>query len=230
MMQVQNYEIPVVILAAGEAKRLKPLSNQTIKPIIPILGIPMIERIIDNYYSNHFRHFFIVIGEAEISVKNIVEQMEIVKNNLVDVSFIIQKKALGMADAIFDIVSTGSTLLSNGLKEVDVVMQSEAVLIHHPKINTKKQQILDDLLFRIRAVNQATNYKYILLNAPNSAIKKISALLPGMKSPTIIPLAEEGWSSIHSVIKEDDFWVHIENLKRAGAQGILVIPIEKMIL
>jgi ATP phosphoribosyltransferase len=137
---------------------------------------------------------------------------------------------IGMADAIFDIVSTGSTLLSNGLKEVDIVMQSEAILIQHPKINQKKQKILEDLLFRIRAVNQATNYKYILLNTPNSAIKKISNILPGMKSPTIIPLAEEGWSSIHSVIKEDDFWVHIENLKKAGAQGILVIPIEKMIL
>jgi ATP phosphoribosyltransferase len=136
---------------------------------------------------------------------------------------------IGMADAIFDIVSTGSTLLSNGLKEVDVVMQSEAILVHHPKIDTKKRQILDDLLFRIRAVNQAANYKYILLNAPNSAIKKISKLLPGMKSPTIIPLAEMGWSSIHSVIREDDFWVHIENLKKAGAEGILVIPIEKMI-
>ena len=137
---------------------------------------------------------------------------------------------IGMADAIFDIVSTGSTLLSNGLKEVDVVMQSEAVLVHHPQINTKKEEILDDLLFRIRAVNQATNYKYILLNTPNSAVKKISDILPGMKSPTVIPLAEEGWSSIHSVIREDDFWVHIENLKKAGAQGILVIPIEKMIL
>ena len=137
---------------------------------------------------------------------------------------------IGLADAIFDIVSTGSTLLSNGLKEVDIVMQSEAVLVNHPKINLKKQQILDDLLFRIRAVNQATNYKYILLNTPNSAIEKISDILPGMKSPTIIPLAEEGWSSIHSVIREDDFWEQIENLRNVGAQGILVIPIEKMIL
>ena len=137
---------------------------------------------------------------------------------------------IGLADAIFDIVSTGSTLLSNGLKEVDIVMQSEAVLVNHPKINLKKQQILDDLLFRIRAVNQATNYKYILLNTPNSAIEKISDILPGMKSPTIIPLAEEGWSSIHSVIREDDFWEQIENLRKVGAQGILVIPIEKMIL
>jgi len=137
---------------------------------------------------------------------------------------------IGMADAIFDIVSTGSTLLSNGLKEVDIVMQSEAVLVNHSKINQKKKKILEDLLFRIRAVNQATNYKYILLNTPNSAIQKISDILPGMKSPTIIPLAEEGWSSIHSVIREDDFWEQIENLKKAGAQGILVIPIEKMIL
>lgn len=137
---------------------------------------------------------------------------------------------IGLAEAIFDIVSTGSTLLSNGLKEVEVVMQSEAVLVHHPKISQKKQQLLEKLLFRIRAVNKATNYKYILLNTPNSAIKKISDILPGMKSPTIIPLAEEEWSSIHSVIREDDFWEKIENLKKAGAQGILVIPIEKMIL
>jgi ATP phosphoribosyltransferase len=137
---------------------------------------------------------------------------------------------IGLADAIFDIVSTGSTLLSNGLKEVDIVMYSEAVLVNHPKINLKKQHILDDLLFRIRAVNQATNYKYILLNTPNSAIKKISDILPGMKSPTIIPLAEEGWSSVHSVIREDDFWEQIEDLRKVGAQGILVIPIEKMIL
>jgi ATP phosphoribosyltransferase len=137
---------------------------------------------------------------------------------------------IGMADAIFDIVSTGSTLLSNGLKEVDIVMHSEAILIQHPRINQKRQKILEDLLFRIRAVNQATNFKYILLNTPNSAINKISSILPGMKSPTVIPLADEGWSSIHSVIREDDFWEQIENLKKAGAQGILVFPIEKMIL
>jgi len=137
---------------------------------------------------------------------------------------------IGLADAIFDIVSTGSTLISNGLKEVEIVMKSEAVLVNHPKMNQKKQKILDDLLFRIRAVNQAKNFKYILLNAPTSAIGKISDILPGMKSPTIIPLAEEGWSSIHSVIQEDDFWEQIEDLKKAGAQGILVIPIEKMIL
>ena len=137
---------------------------------------------------------------------------------------------IGLADSIFDIVSTGSTLISNGLKEVEIVMESEAVLVNHPKITQKKKKILDDLLFRIRAVNQAKNFKYILLNAPTSAIGKICDILPGMKSPTIIPLAEEGWSSIHSVIREDDFWIHIENLKKAGAQGILVIPIEKMIL
>jgi ATP phosphoribosyltransferase len=137
---------------------------------------------------------------------------------------------IGLADSIFDIVSTGSTLISNGLKEVEIVMKSEAVLVNHPKITQKKKKILDDLLFRIRAVNQAKNFKYILLNAPTSAIGKICDILPGMKSPTIIPLAEDGWSSIHSVIREDDFWIHIENLKKAGAQGILVIPIEKMIL
>jgi ATP phosphoribosyltransferase len=137
---------------------------------------------------------------------------------------------IGLADAILDIVNTGSTLLSNGLKEVEVVLHSEAVLIRHPDLNPDNKLILEKLLFRIRAVNKAKKYKYILLNAPNEKLKSISQMLPGMKSPTVMPLALSGWSSLHSVIHEDDFWENIENLKKAGAEGILVIPIEKMIV
>lgn len=137
---------------------------------------------------------------------------------------------IGMADAIFDIVSTGSTLLSNGLKEVETIMNSEAVLIANPNLGQDKQEILDKLLFRIQAVQQASNNKYILLNVPNEKIDEICRILPGMKSPTVIPLKEQGWSSLHSVIQEDDFWARIERLKDTGAQGILVFPIEKMIL
>ena len=137
---------------------------------------------------------------------------------------------IGLADGIFDIVSTGSTLLMNGLKEVEIVKKSSAVLISNKNLSAEKQAILDKLLFRIKAVKTSSENKYILLNAPNSAIATISSILPGMKSPTVLPLAEEGWSSIHSVVKEDEFWEVIDKLKDLGAQGILVIPIEKMIL
>lgn len=137
---------------------------------------------------------------------------------------------IGLADAICDIVSTGSTLLSNGLKEVEVVMQSEAVLVASPKLNEQKRSILDKLMFRIDAVNKARNNKYILLNCPNDAIDAITGVLPGMKSPSILPLGREGWSSIHSVVDENAFWEKIDQLKALGAEGILVIPIEKMIL
>ncbi len=137
---------------------------------------------------------------------------------------------IGLADAIFDIVSTGSTLIMNGLKEVEVVYKSEAILISNKNLGAVKQEILDKLLFRIKAVRNSSENKYILLNAPNSAVAKISSILPGMKSPTVLPLAEEGWSSIHSVVKEDEFWDIIDQLKALGAQGILVIPIEKMVL
>jgi ATP phosphoribosyltransferase len=137
---------------------------------------------------------------------------------------------IGLADAIFDIVSTGSTLLMNGLKEVEVVTKSEAVLISNASLSEEKQAILERLLFRIKAVKSASENKYILLNAPNSAIEDICKALPGMKSPTILPLAEEGWSSLHSVVKEDEFWDVIDKLKAFGAQGILVVPIEKMVV
>lgn len=137
---------------------------------------------------------------------------------------------IGLADAICDIVSTGGTLLSNGLKEVEVVMQSEAVIIATPGLAPEKQKILDKLLFRIESVQKAKNNKYILLNCPNEAIDKITSVIPGMKSPTIIPLARPGWSSLHSVVDENDFWEKIDQLRSFGAEGILVVPIEKMIV
>jgi ATP phosphoribosyltransferase len=137
---------------------------------------------------------------------------------------------IGLADAICDLVSSGSTLLSNGLKEVEVVLQSEAVLIAQNELTSSKQKILDDLVFRIKSVRAAKNNKYILLNAPNHAIDNIIEILPGIKSPTVVPLAESGWSSLHSVVNENDFWQIIDKLKQAGAQGILVVPIEKMIV
>lgn len=138
---------------------------------------------------------------------------------------------IGLADGIFDIVSSGSTLISNGLKEVEVVLKSEAVIISSAaSLSPSKQKILNDLLFRIEAVQKAKNNKYILLNAPNDKLNEIIEVLPGMKSPTVMPLAMSGWSSVHSVIGEDQFWEVIGQLKAKGAQGILVIPIEKMIV
>jgi len=137
---------------------------------------------------------------------------------------------IGLADAICDLVSTGSTLFSNGLKEVEVILKSEACLVSGKNLAPEIQDILDNLLFRIRAVLASRNNRYILLNAPNERIPDIIAVLPGMKSPTIMPLSEEGWSSIHSVIGETDFWAIIDQLKACGAQGILVMPIEKMVI
>ena len=137
---------------------------------------------------------------------------------------------IGLAEAICDIVSSGSTLMSNGLKEVETVMKSEAILIAGEALDEQKLSILDQLIFRIRAVHQAKNNKYILLNAPDDNIEEIKSIIPGMKSPTIMPLATEGWSSLHSVVNEDAFWDKIDQLRNLGAQGILVIPIEKMIV
>ncbi len=137
---------------------------------------------------------------------------------------------IGLADAICDLVSSGSTLFMNGLKEAEVILQSQAVLIKNNEIDAAKTILLERLLFRIQSVKKAKNNKYILLNAPNNKLQEIIGLLPGMKSPTVLPLAEEGWSSVHSVLDENDFWNIIEQLKAAGAQGILVVPIEKMII
>lgn len=137
---------------------------------------------------------------------------------------------IGLADGIFDIVSSGGTLISNGLKEVEVVTESEAVLLKTPNLSPEKQAILDELMFRIESVERTRGKKYILLNAPNDKLDQIVEMLPGMKSPTILPLAEKGWSSVHSVIEEKYFWENISKLRELGAEGILVLPIEKMIL
>lgn len=137
---------------------------------------------------------------------------------------------IGLADAICDLVSSGSTLLTNGLKEAETILYSQAVLISNTALDVQKLGLLQKLLFRIRAVQKARNNKYVLLNAPDDKLEEIIKLLPGMKSPTVLPLATKGWSSVHSVLQEDDFWDIIEQLKKAGAQGILVVPIEKMII
>ena len=137
---------------------------------------------------------------------------------------------IGLADAICDLVSSGSTLFMNGLKEVEMILQSRTVLIKNKNLSAAQELLLNKLLFRIQAVKKAKNNKYILLNAPNDNLEQIIQLLPGMKSPTVLPLAEPGWSSVHSVLNENDFWDIIEKLKAAGAQGILVVPIEKMII
>jgi ATP phosphoribosyltransferase len=137
---------------------------------------------------------------------------------------------IGLADAICDLVSSGSTLFTNGLKEAEVILQSEAVLVANKNLSEENKSVLDKLLMRIDAVKAAKNNKYIMLNAPNEQLTNITKVLPGMKSPTIVPLAESGWSSVQSVVNESDFWDIIEKLKSFGAEGILVVPIEKMIL
>ncbi|MEO5783493.1 MAG: ATP phosphoribosyltransferase [Ginsengibacter sp.] len=137
---------------------------------------------------------------------------------------------IGLADAICDLVSSGSTLFTNGLKEAEVILNSEAVVCSNNNLSEENKKILEKLLLRINAVKTAKNNKYILLNAPNDQLKNIAAVLPGMKSPTVVPLAEEGWSSVMSVVNEDVFWDVIEKLKALGAEGILVVPIEKMIM
>ena len=137
---------------------------------------------------------------------------------------------IGLADAIFDIVSSGSTLVSNNLREVEVVMQSEALLIGNPKLDAEKRAILEELLFRFDAVKAAQGKKYIMMNVPDDRLSEVIAELPGIKSPTVMPLATKGWSSVHTVLDEKRFWEIIGKLKAAGAEGILVLPIEKMIL
>jgi ATP phosphoribosyltransferase len=159
----------------------------------------------------------------------------LIQNNInADIHFIAGSveiaPGIGLADAIFDIVSSGSTLVSNRLKEVVTILESEAVLVAATSLSKNKQAILDELIFRIEAVEKGRGKKYILLNAPNDKLNQIIKVLPGMTSPTIMPLAKSGWSSLHSVINESEFWEVVGNLKRNGAEGILVLPIEKMIL
>ncbi len=137
---------------------------------------------------------------------------------------------IGLSDAIFDIVSSGSTLVSNNLREVEIVMKSEALLIGTPNMSVEKRAVLDELLFRIEAVKNAEDKKYVLMNVPTENLDAIIKVLPGMKSPTVMPLATPGWNSVHTVIDEKSFWEIISQLKELGAEGILVIPVEKMIL
>jgi len=137
---------------------------------------------------------------------------------------------IGLADGICDLVSSGSTLFKNGLKEVEQILESEACLVSCTDLHLEKKALLDRLMFRLRAVLASHNNKYVLLNAPNDKLREIVAALPGMKSPTVMPLAQDGWSSVHSVINENDFWGAIDHLKELGAEGILIIPIEKMVL
>jgi len=138
--------------------------------------------------------------------------------------------SIGLAEGICDIVSSGSTLFKNGLKETQVILKSEAVLAKSKTLCDEKEEILTQLLFRIKSILSAKNTKYILMNVPNENIEKVSSILPVMKSPTILPLIEEGWSSLHSVIKEDEFWEVINQLKEAGAENILIVPIDKMVM
>jgi ATP phosphoribosyltransferase len=156
--------------------------------------------------------------------KNVNAQIEFISGS-VEIA-----PGIGLADGICDLVSSGSTLFANGLKEVEVVFKSEAVLISRKDISVDAQKLLQKLLFRMDSVKEARENRYILLNAPDERLADIIRILPGMKSPTILPLAEKGWSSVHSVINKDVFWDVIDQLKEAGAQGILVVPIEKMVL
>jgi len=165
-----------------------------------------------------------VIVENFLKEKNITAEIHEISGS-VEIA-----PGIGLADAICDLVSSGSTLFMNGLKEAETILQSQAVLIRNNQLEDAKTQLLNRLLFRIQSVKKAKNNKYILLNAPNDKLAEIIALLPGMKSPTVLPLADPGWSSVHSVLNENEFWDIIEQLKAAGAQGILVVPIEKMIV
>lgn len=155
--------------------------------------------------------------------KNIKSEIHVITGS-VEVS-----PGIGLSDAIFDIVSSGGTLVSNNLSEVEIVMHSEAILIANKEITPEKKEILDKLLFRIEAVMNAKGKKYVLMNVPNENLEKIVAVLPGAKSPTVMPLATKGWNSVHTVIDEKEFWTIIGKLKDLGAQGILVLPIEEMI-
>lgn len=159
-----------------------------------------------------------------LASKNITTQLHII-NGSVEIA-----PNIGLADGICDIVSSGSTLFKNNLKEVEVILKSEAVLAVSPKLGTIQQEILNKLQFRIQSVLKGRRSKYILLNAPNNKLGKILDILPGMRSPTVLPLAEEGWSSVHSVLDKNEFWEIIDELKNNGAEGILVCPIEKMVV
>lgn len=184
----------------------------------------------DHYTGPDFLQGKKIATSYPLLTNNFLEQHQI-KAEIHEISGSVElAPGIGLADAICDLVSSGSTLFMNGLVEAQTILKSQAVLVRSKILQEEQLEILNQLLFRIRAVKKATNNKYVLLNAPNDSLDTIISLLPGMKSPTVLPLAESGWSSVHSVLSEDEFWHKIEQLKKAGAQGILVIPIEKMII
>jgi len=186
--------------------------------------------IVVNYEGlEYFRNKRIATSYPEIlkkffSEKNIPVFIEPIRGS-VEISV-----SMGLADGIMDIVSTGSTLIMNGLKEVETVLESSAVFIGTPEMDKNARKEIMELLFRLDSVTNAQKTRYIMLNAPKEKLEEIIRLIPGVKSPTIIPLAEQGWVSVHSVIQEESFWMVLQDLKNAGAQGILVIPIEKMVI
>lgn len=190
------------------------------------LAVPRTEEYIDSGYLNG--------KNIATSYPNVVReflQRNKINADIHEISGSVEiAPGIGLADAICDLVSTGSTLASNGLKEVEVIMESEAVVIGSSELDENKRVTLQKLLFRLEAVQKAKSNKYIMLNCPNEAIERIVKILPGMKSPTIMPLGDSTWSSLHSVVNENDFWQQIDQLKSLGAQGILVLPIEKMII
>lgn len=190
------------------------------------LAIPKEEEYID---FNWFNHKVIATSYPEI-LKDFLTEKKINADIHVISGSVEVAPGIGLSDAIFDIVSSGSTLVTNHLKEVEVLMNSEALLISNPNLSEDKKAILEELLFRIESVQMAEGKKYVLMNVPTQNIDKIIEVLPGIKSPTIMPLAKDGWNSLHVVIEEKVFWDIIGKLKALGAEGILVIPIEKMIL
>lgn len=184
----------------------------------------------EEYIDVNYLHGKRIATTYPVIVKKFLQQKEI-HAEIHEISGSVEiAPGIGLAHAICDLVSSGSTLFMNGLKEVETILSSQAVLIKSLDFSEEKQRLLDKLLFRIKAVKKAKNNKYVLLNAPDDKLQEIIQLLPGMKSPSVLPLAKSGWSSVHSVLNENDFWEIIEKLKEAGAQGILVIPIEKMIM
>jgi len=181
-------------------------------------------------YSPHFLQGKRIATSYPVILRKFLEEKNI-RAEIHEISGSVEiAPGIGLTHAICDLVSSGSTLFMNGLKEVETILRSQAVLIRNPALGEDRREILNKLVFRIQAVKKARNNKYILLNAPNENLEKIISLLPGMKSPTVLPLAQAGWSSVHSVLNENEFWDIIEKLKAEGAQGILVVPIEKMIV
>ncbi len=184
----------------------------------------------DDYNSPSFLHGKKIATSYPVLTQRFLDENDI-EAEIHEISGSVElAPGIGLADAVCDLVSSGSTLFMNGLQEVQTILKSQAVLVKNKLLSEEQQKVLDQLVFRMRAVRKAKNNKYVLLNAPNSSLEQIIALLPGMKSPTVLPLANGEWSSVHSVLPEDEFWEKIEALRNAGAQGILVIPIEKMIV